>query len=130
MPTITDDGLSERLKTLSKLMDTSCDAFHLYREQANGYAVILSSAADEITRLRTQLSLKDKALEWQTMDNAPLSEWLLLNDDAEGICVARWIDGDWYESNSDEPLREVTHWMPLPPLPDAPAHTTMTTIRR
>lgn len=51
-----------------------------------------------------------------------------LSSEYDGERDCYWWPAGWYESGgvvSDEPvmwlLREVTHWMPLPALPDKPA---------
>jgi hypothetical protein len=85
--------------------------------------IIAIEAADEIDRLRA-------AQAWQPIETAPKdgAEVLGLDCGTPIICgwvafsserKARGIVNGWHDDEGEP--RKLTHWMPLPPAPDAPA---------
>jgi hypothetical protein len=114
------DGKSYNGRHLDIIATISPDVMALVAEKST-YGAIVFGLRDRLARLEALIPLADAVLDHADahcrafpIATAPRDEWFLAWDD---------IEGDWDEITRDgliHPMRNYTHWRPLPPPPSNP----------
>ena len=82
-------------------------------DDSNWVAGYARSALSEIARLRAER-------EWVSVEGKGYADWgddaYLVLGDSGRMCEGGWFTDEWWTA---EPIGNVTHYMPLPPSPEA-----------